>query len=183
MTVGDGNFNYSYSLYALHRDWKITGTRYGDGSNNQTPFPGSVGNLKLYTNVDARHLHSGSITGRNKYDAIIFNNPHAGDGPQTASLIREFRASARKILSPGGKIHINVTQALLIEHREAALALGVRDNRPSQVKKLPTFGPTQYGPGTKYYAPYIPHYTTGGEMKHYWGDPNKAAGLKNRVFP
>lgn len=118
---------------------------------------GGVGNLTLYTNVGARRLESGAVTGRNQYDAIVFNNPYDGPtGERTASLIREFTQSARRVLAPNGEIHINVTQALLKDVRGVASALGLADTRNSTLRSLRTFGQT------KYYAPFTPHYTTGG---------------------
>jgi hypothetical protein len=175
LIVGDGDFGYSTSLHARRPDWKITGTGYGDGSNRQV-FLGSDGNLTLYTNVDATRLESGAVTGVNQYNAIIFNNPYADNGRQTASLIRGFRQSAQRVLAPGGEIHINVTQKLLLDHEDVAAALGLSNNNSSTVKNLPSFGQT------KYYAPFTPHYSAGGAMNYYRGNPTRVANLKNFVF-
>ena len=121
-------------------------------------------------------LDSGQVTGNNRYDAIIFNNPHAGSGSQTAQLVSQFKRSAFSVLAPGGEIHINVTKQLLINHKEIFPRLGLPDNKPSTLDNLPRFG------DTRYYAPYIPQYTSGGAMRFYGEDPTRVRFLKNFVF-
>lgn len=167
LTVGDGGFAYTLSLSSLHSNWRILGTT-GPGDGTQTIVP-SVGNLMLLDNVDARNLNVG-ITGTRRYDAIIFNNPHAGSnntGPATAELITRFIQSARGLLKPNGEIHINATKAVLNEYSEVKAVLGLPTG---------TFGQSRY------YAPYIPRYTTGGPFPSYAGDTLKSAKLLNFVF-
>jgi hypothetical protein len=173
--VGDGDFGYSRSLSERRSDWRIVGTAYGNGSNSQA-LVGIFGNLSLYTNVDAKKLESGRVTGVSQYDAIVFNNPH--DGNRTASLIREFKQSARRVLAPGGEIHINVTKRLLQNHPEVWPELGVPNAKASTLNSLRTFRETDY------YAPFMPHYTDGGAMNWYRYDPTgeRAGDLKNFVF-
>jgi hypothetical protein len=176
LTVGDGDFGYSRSLASRYPDWDITGTNFGDGSNRQT-FIRREGNLSLYAHVDATRLESGAVTGFNQYDAIIFNNPYLGaGGSQTASLIAGFKQSARGQLSPVGAIHINVTQQLLLDYDDVARELGLPDNHPTTVQRVRRFGHTIY------YAPYIPHYTSGDPMRWYREDPTRVSYLKNFVF-
>ena len=61
-------------------------------------------------------------------------------------------------------------------HPAVAMALGLADNRNSTIDSLPTFGQT------KYFAPYIPKYTTGGPFPPYANDPFEVRKLKNFVF-
>jgi hypothetical protein len=182
LTVGDGDFGYSVALSLVRSDLKIVGTNFNEGGSNRQIFRGHYGrNLTIYEDVDARHLEVGEI-GRSRYRAIIFNNPYANTGLETAELIRKFKASARNVLLPGGEIHINVTQELLINYRSVASELGVSDNRRLQVSILPTFGPSKYGPGTEYFAPFVPRYSSGGLMEFYWQTPDNARYLKNFVL-
>ncbi|MBI1881257.1 MAG: DUF2431 domain-containing protein [Chloroflexi bacterium] len=180
LTVGDGNFGYSNSLYTLHPDWKITATNFGNGSNSQD-YDGGYGNLTRYTNVDATKLHSGRITKNNRYDAIIFNNPAVTinnhvDGPQTARLISLFRRSAYRVLAPGGEIHINVTKSLLLKYPEIYPRLGLPDNKASTLDNLPRFGQSRY------YAPYTPHYSSGDPMQFYRDNPTNVRVMLNFVY-
>jgi len=181
LTVGDGNFGYSNSLYSLHPDWKVTATNYGNGSNSQD-YVGGYGNLAQYTNVDATRLGSGRITGNNRYDAIIFNNPAVTtaddrvDGSQTARLISSFRRSAYSVLAPGGEIHINVTQSLLLNYPEIYPRLGLPDNMDSTLKNLPRFGQSRY------YAPYTPYYSSGKTMQYYRYNRTNVRIMLNFVY-
>lgn len=71
-------------------------------------------NLRLFDNVDATRLAQGSLTGRDMYDRIIFNNPHIEEGGPieraraTADLIAGFVQSARTRLTPTGFVRINI---------------------------------------------------------------------------
>ena len=176
LIVGDGtDFEYSHSLHALHPNWVIVGTRYGDGNNIQT-FVGSNGNLSLYTNVDATKLGE-QVTGNSQYDGIIFNNPHAGNGSRTADLITQFMWSARERLTENGEIHINVTKSVLTRYPQVASVLGLTDTRSSTINALSTFGQTIY------YAPYVPNYTTGESFPYYANHGPASVGiLKNFRF-
>ena len=148
--MGEGNdFSYTQSLGLLHSDWHITGTRYGDGSNNQFLI-GSAGNITLVDNVDATRLESGAITGNNYYDGIIFNNPHASKNNDVANatLIQLFIQSARMQLNYNGEIHINITRRFIEKYPLSAEALGLYDTSPKALDSLNTFG------ASKYYAPY-----------------------------
>lgn len=176
LTVGDGNFSYTISLATLHPSWKITGSAYGDGSNNQIVIPGAAGNVTLVNNVDATRLELGSVTGNNTYDAIIFNNPFAaiGNDSENAALIRNFLRSARTRLTPSGEIHINITQEFLRTYASAAQELGVFDTSRDALKKLPRFG------SSKYFAPYIPQYNTGNPFP--FNSPYDVQYLKNFIF-
>ncbi len=172
LIVGDGNFSYTNSLYGLHSDWSITGSTYGNGSNRQTVIS-STGNLTLVNNVDAKRLESGAVTGRQLYDAIIFNNPFVekDNDAANAALIKAFLRSARTRLAPGGEIHINITQQFLMDYPSAARELGLFDNSPTAVASLPTFGSTEY------YAPYVPQHSSGSNFP-----PFQVQNLKNFTF-
>lgn len=114
LILGDGNFSYSYQLHARHLGWKITGTEYGNGSNSQTPRPGGIGNLKLYTNVDGTQLETGPETAKKRYDAIVFNAPRAIRGwkQESGDLVDDVLRSAWHVLKPGGHVRFSSTTGM-----------------------------------------------------------------------
>jgi len=157
LVVGDGDFSYSASLYALHPNWNIVGTQFSNGDRYGSQVPHStIGNLELFSGVDGTNLDVQYTRGRKYYDAVVFNNPHDGTGQSTANLIRKFKESAANVLKPNGEIHVNVTQRLLTNHSDSVgVELGTSNYSQSQIRDLPSFG------NSKYYAPYQPSYTDG----------------------
>ncbi|MBV6390993.1 MAG: hypothetical protein KPEEDBHJ_00197 [Anaerolineales bacterium] len=172
LVVGEDDFGYTMALASIHPDWDITGARYGNGSNTQY-ISGTFNNVTFVEDVDARRLESGAVTGNNYYDGIIFNNPHVAieDEAANASLIRLFIQSARTRLSFSGEIHINITKEFLTTYPMAAAELGLYDLSSASLNNLNNFG------SSKYFAPYVPHYTDGRRFP-----PFDVRKLKNFVF-
>jgi len=176
LIVGDGtDFSYTLSLALLRGRWDITGSIYGDKSNNQYII-NKVENVTLVNNVDATRLESGAVTGSNLYDAIILNNPFVRikDDYSSARLIQNFIQSARTRLTSNGVIHINVTKEFLFDYPMSAEALGLFNNSRRNVERLPTFGDTEY------FAPYMPQYNTGNDYP--FDSPLDVQKLKNLQF-
>jgi len=103
-------FPYATGLAALHPNWHITGSSYGDGSNAQIKSETSD-NLTIVEHVDATRLESGSYTGSRQFDDIIFNAPRAAQGwkTETARLIDHVLRSGHVVLKPGGAVRFSST--------------------------------------------------------------------------
>jgi RHS repeat-associated protein len=173
LIVGEGRlseWSYPVSLSLLHPNWDITSTSYAPG-NSKLPqmLLGKVANIKVIVNVDATRLSRG-FTGIEKYNGIIFNNPHVEVKPvgsNTANIIAGFIVSARARLKPSGEIHINVTRKLVNDYQAIRNVLGVQTGLFGQ---------------SKYYAPFLPRYTAGGFFNYYFRSPYESAKLLNYIF-
>ena len=159
LIVGEEDFGYTTALAALHPDWYITSSTYGDGSNNQIVL-GTTGNITLISNVDATGLDEiGTHTSLNRYDAVIFNAPKADSGGPRASgdLVDAVMASAIHVLKPGGQMRFSVSGGMLAWNR---LYDNVRSKRYpgySYGYRIPYFADSEFG------VPYVPLRTGGSK--------------------
>jgi hypothetical protein len=172
LVVGENSFEYSLALRnsdKLSPNDLIVATSYESFTalqNKGFKIPPRGRQFWVMDKVDARNL-AGRF-GNMKFDAIIFNNPHAGK--ETANLIEEFIQSARGQLRQGGEIHINVTQSLIESRQGVRQALTIPSN--ANLADLPRFIDSPY------YAPYRAYYTQGDPFPY----GHDVGTLLNRVF-
>jgi hypothetical protein len=179
LVVGEGSFEYSQDLHRRYPNWEIVATTL---ETRQTVVePG----LTMMGGVDATRLQEHFVG--QEFDAIIFNNPYVGAGGATgrvtADLIDRYVGSAKGLLAPGGEVHVNVTESLLVDQPEVREPLGV----PPAPEAKPQFmeSPHYAGPFSvsDYYAEYVPCYTTGAQFQGpYRGHPENVWYLHTFKF-
>jgi hypothetical protein len=99
---------YARWLASKHTNWTVSGTRYGQGSQNLVE---TSNNLKIIDNVDGTQLSVGRLTGTQQYDHVVFNAPRADaparpPGPHR-DLIVDILNDAFNVLTPKGTVRIS----------------------------------------------------------------------------
>lgn len=173
LIVGENSFDFSLALRNKLGDLAdIVATSFESLQDLLTRGfnpPASNSKFTVMNGVDATNL--AQYFDSTKFDVIIFNNPHAGSGSSTASLIEDFLESSLGQINPGGQIHINITEKLVRKYESVARALGL--SALEQLENIPRFGDSPF------FVPFTPRYSTGGPILYYGKHPER---LLNFVF-
>lgn len=124
LVLGDGDFSFSRGLLShLGGDGSnVTCTSYDSATEVVSKYPGAKDILRAVAKtgarvrhgVDARKLES-HFGFEDVFDRIVFNFPHSGQQRVhiNRALLRDFFASAKEQLAPGGHIHVTLKTSKL----------------------------------------------------------------------
>ena len=119
LVLGDGDFSFSRGLVShLGGDGRnIVATSYDSHAEVLAKYPQAKDVLRAVTQsgartahgIDARQLEA-HFPHEQVFDRVVFNFPHSGQQRVhvNRALLRDFFASAKEVLAPGGLIHVTL---------------------------------------------------------------------------
>ena len=134
--------------------------------------------------MGATQLHVDPRFAGEKFDAVIFNNPHIRvpkvgsinrrlTDTETGGLIQQVGRSTWPLLKPNGEIHINLTRTMA-----ANLANSLKGQNPLVRRSF-----VQSFSESDYFAPYIPLYSSNRRFyEDVFAEPEDAGKLLSFVF-
>ncbi|CAN8010161.1 unnamed protein product [Ixodes pacificus] len=173
LLVGEGDFSFSASLAEVLGGKKIVATCFEENNpdveNRQTNMA-TIRRLGgcVYTDVDARRLDQHPDLGRCAIECIVFNFPHTGGKMkigQNRRLLRDFFASAGRLLGTGGRVVVTLCRGQggtpaetppkrfddtwQVVHMAAHGGLLLRRVEPFRATDFPAYSPVGYRGGKK----------------------------------
>jgi RHS repeat-associated protein len=162
LVLGEANgFFYATPLAAMHTNWNVVGSKYGDGSNNQSVIS-QIGNLTLVDNVDATNLQGGSYTKDHRFNDIVFNAPRAGQGwkKEAGDLVDATLSSALNVLTSPGYMRFSSGGGMpAVPRLDQRVRPGQGPSGYSSAIKIPYLSDVDFGIPT-----YVPRQNNGDPM-------------------